>query len=109
MTDSHGELAEELRLLVETVLERIEPSLRRAATGEGIPEWSSCSWCPLCAVVALVRGEHHEVVAALAEHGAFLEVSPHHPPLDHSPSPWPTRAWHARTPRRRRQARARTL
>jgi hypothetical protein len=71
--DPHGELAEELRLLVETVLERIEPALRRAATGgEGVPEWSSCSWCPLCAAVALIRGEHHEVVASLAEHGTAM-------------------------------------
>lgn len=68
----HGELVEELRLLVETVLERIEPALRRAATGEGAQEWASCSWCPLCAAVALIRGEHHEVVASLAEHGTAM-------------------------------------
>jgi hypothetical protein len=97
VTDTHSELAEELRLLVETVLERIEPNLRRAATGEGIGEWSSCSWCPLCAAVALVRGEHHEVLAALAEHGtamvtvlrealAGMPVDPVWPP-GHDPAP----------------------
>jgi hypothetical protein len=68
----HGELAEELRLLIETVLERMEPALRRASTGEGTQEWASCSWCPLCAAVALIRGEHHEVVASLAEHGTAM-------------------------------------
>jgi hypothetical protein len=57
---------------VDTVLARMEPALRRAATGEDQQEWASCSWCPLCAAVALVRGEHHEVVATLAEHGTAM-------------------------------------
>ena len=34
MTDAHGDLVEELRLLMETVLERAEPALRRAHTGQ---------------------------------------------------------------------------
>lgn len=48
-------LAEELRLLVEAVADRAGPWLDRvAATAPGD---GSCSWCPLCATVALVRGE----------------------------------------------------
>ncbi|MFF0498119.1 hypothetical protein ACFYU5_17055 [Nocardia aobensis] len=68
--DSFGEFAQELRALAETLLERVEPALRRAAADGR--EWDSCSWCPLCATAALVRGEHHEVVAAIADHGTAI-------------------------------------
>ncbi|MEV6280506.1 hypothetical protein [Nocardia sp. NPDC051832] len=69
--DGFGEFAEELKLLAEAVLEKVEPVLRRSAT-EGQAEWSSCSWCPVCAAAALVRGEHHDVVAAIADHGTSI-------------------------------------
>ncbi|MGW5518090.1 hypothetical protein [Nocardia africana] len=68
--DSFGEFAQELRALAETLLERLEPALRRAAADGR--EWDSCSWCPVCAAAALVRGEHHEVVAAVADHGTAI-------------------------------------
>ncbi|MBF6226223.1 hypothetical protein IU470_14080 [Nocardia abscessus] len=75
--DAHGghadgvaEFAAELKLLAEAVLERIEPVLRQAADGQ--VEWSSCNWCPVCAAAALVRGEHHEVLAAVADHGTAI-------------------------------------
>ncbi|MGF6881033.1 hypothetical protein ABIA39_000913 [Nocardia sp. GAS34] len=66
-----GELTEELRLLAEAVLERVEPMLRRASA-EGRAEWGGCGWCPVCAAAALARGEHHDVVAALAGHGTAI-------------------------------------
>ncbi|MEU8894346.1 hypothetical protein [Nocardia sp. NPDC048505] len=69
--DGLGEFADELKLLAEAVLERVEPVLRRTAT-DGQAEWSSCSWCPVCAAAALVRGEHHDVVAAIADHGTAI-------------------------------------
>ncbi|GAB2705464.1 hypothetical protein [Nocardia thraciensis] len=70
--DDHlGEFTEEMRLLAEAVLERVEPVLRRAAA-DGRADWGGCSWCPLCAAAALVRGEHHDVVAAIAEHGTAV-------------------------------------
>ncbi|WP_228817957.1 hypothetical protein [Nocardia transvalensis] len=69
--DHFAELAEELRLLAEAVLERVEPVLRRAAA-DGRTEWDSCSWCPVCAAAALVRGEHHDVAAAVADHGIAI-------------------------------------
>ncbi|MCM6773364.1 hypothetical protein NDR87_07760 [Nocardia sp. CDC159] len=69
--DHFAEFAEELRLLAEAVLERVEPVLRRAAA-EGRTDWESCSWCPVCAAAALVRGEHHDVVAAIAENGTAI-------------------------------------
>lgn len=66
-----AELAEELRLLAEAVLERVEPVLREAAA-DGKPEWGNCTWCPLCAAAALVRGEQHEVLATVAAHGTAI-------------------------------------
>ncbi|MBB5917999.1 hypothetical protein BJY24_006911 [Nocardia transvalensis] len=69
--DNLGEFAEELRLLAETMLERVEPVLRRAAA-DGRADWGGCSWCPVCAAAALVRGEHHDVVAAIADHGTAI-------------------------------------
>ncbi|MFE9579819.1 hypothetical protein ACFYO1_25760 [Nocardia sp. NPDC006044] len=68
----HGlaEFAAELKLLAEAVLERVEPVLRQAADGQ--VEWSSCSWCPVCAAAALMRGQHHEVLQAVADHGTAL-------------------------------------
>lgn len=66
-----AEFAEELRLLAEAVLERVEPVLREAAA-DGKPEWGNCTWCPLCAAAALVRGEQHEVLATVAAHGTAI-------------------------------------
>lgn len=98
MTDPHSDLVEELRLLMETVLERAEPALRRAASGQDQPEFASCTWCPVCAIAALIRGEHHEVAAKIAEHGtaivtvlrealAGVPVDPLHPPAGQEPEP----------------------
>ncbi|WP_280437363.1 hypothetical protein [Nocardia carnea] len=66
-----AEFAEELRLLAEAVLERVEPVLRDAAA-DGKSEWGNCTWCPLCAAAALVRGEQHEVLATVAAHGTAI-------------------------------------
>ncbi|WP_062988761.1 hypothetical protein [Nocardia anaemiae] len=68
--DGLSEFAAELKLLAEAVLERVEPVLRRAADGQ--PDWSSCSWCPICAAAALARGEHHDVLAVVADHGTAI-------------------------------------
>ncbi|PFG46345.1 hypothetical protein ATK36_1318 [Amycolatopsis sulphurea] len=74
-------LAEEIRLLVEMVLERAAPWLDGVvAAGHGEPdrapgheeEASACGWCPLCAIVAVVRGERPEFAARLLEQAAQL-------------------------------------
>ncbi|WP_256668484.1 hypothetical protein [Nocardia cyriacigeorgica] len=69
--DGLAEFAVELKLLAEAVLERVEPVLRRAAA-DGTPEWDNCSWCPVCAAAALVRGEQHDVLSAIADHGTAI-------------------------------------
>lgn len=78
MTGEHAELVAELRALAETVLERIEPILQKAAAGaeesEGQERCNSCSWCPLCALAALIRGEQHDLVTAVAGHASTLLV-----------------------------------
>ncbi|MEV6827859.1 hypothetical protein [Amycolatopsis sp. NPDC051102] len=77
--EEHGpRLAEEIRLLAELVAEKAAPWLEGVlAAGHGTPdeakpEGSACGWCPLCAIVAVVRGERPELVARLAEQLAQL-------------------------------------
>ncbi|NIH88033.1 hypothetical protein [Amycolatopsis granulosa] len=70
-------LAEEIRLLVEMVVERAAPWLDGVvAAGHGEPgtpvEGTDCGWCPLCAVVAVVRGEKPEFAARVLEQAAQL-------------------------------------
>lgn len=71
-------LAEEIRLLVEMVVEKAAPWLQDVvAAGHGTPDEgkagaSACGWCPLCAIVAVVRGERPELVARVAEQLAQL-------------------------------------
>jgi hypothetical protein len=72
--DDHANFGDELRLLAEALLEKVEPALRRAAVGANQEEWSSCDWCPVCAVSALVRGEHHDLLGTLADHGTAVVI-----------------------------------
>ncbi|SEF34203.1 hypothetical protein SAMN05421837_107252 [Amycolatopsis pretoriensis] len=71
-------LAEEIRLLVEMVVEKAAPWLEGVvAAGHGDPDQakpdgSACGWCPLCAIVAVVQGERPEFVARLLEQLAQL-------------------------------------
>ncbi|RSD08393.1 hypothetical protein [Amycolatopsis eburnea] len=71
-------LAEEIRLLVEMVVEKAAPWLEGVvAAGHGDPDQakpdgSACGWCPLCAIVAVVRGERPELVARVLEQLAQL-------------------------------------
>ncbi|WP_185993449.1 hypothetical protein [Rhodococcus sp. KBS0724] len=41
-------------------------------SSEELPAFSGCSWCPVCALAAAIRGEHHELLAGLAGHVANL-------------------------------------
>jgi len=87
MTEKTGydgaSLTEEIRLLVELVVEHAAPWLdglvsaghgtehtkedRDVATPSG-----NCGWCPLCAIVNVVHGERPEFVARLLEQAAQL-------------------------------------
>ncbi|MCD2104811.1 MAG: hypothetical protein U5O16_19210 [Rhodococcus sp. (in: high G+C Gram-positive bacteria)] len=86
MSEEHERLVAEFRALAETVLTRLEPVLQKAAaastaatddpgSADTQPVFSGCSWCPVCALAALVRGEHHELLAFLAgQAAAFLAL-----------------------------------
>ncbi len=67
-------LAEEIRLLVELVVEHAAPWLEGLiSAGHGCSEHESDGgWCPLCAVVGIFRGERPEFVAHLMEQAAQL-------------------------------------
>ncbi|OZM74533.1 hypothetical protein CFN78_05315 [Amycolatopsis antarctica] len=78
-------LADEIRLLVELVVDRAAPWLdgviaaghgAERATGEQQEQsthpGSGCGWCPLCALVALVRGERPEIAARVLDQAAQL-------------------------------------
>ncbi|GLY71432.1 hypothetical protein [Amycolatopsis taiwanensis] len=74
-TTAAASLAEEIRLLVELVVERAAPWLEgvvSAGHGSARAEPDDCGWCPLCAIVAVVRGQRPEFVARLVEHAAQL-------------------------------------
>ncbi|MEU3270715.1 hypothetical protein ABZ639_07695 [Saccharomonospora sp. NPDC006951] len=78
--DEGVRLAEEIRLLIDMVVERAGPWLDGllasghggAEAGHGPPRSRGCDWCPLCAVVAIARGERPELAARLAEQAAQL-------------------------------------
>ncbi|WP_318841878.1 hypothetical protein [Rhodococcus sp. Z13] len=93
MRDDHEALLTELLLLADTVLDRVEGVVQQfaestrdtpaAAPGTtasaGEPDGATtpaasngCTWCPLCAGAALLRGENHELVSRLAERIATL-------------------------------------
>ncbi|GAA2553743.1 hypothetical protein [Pseudonocardia hydrocarbonoxydans] len=73
---THAGLGAELRAVAVLLLDRLGPVLDRARTegarADGPP---ACSVCPVCAAVALLRGERPELAVRLAEHAAgLLEV-----------------------------------
>lgn len=65
-------IAEELRLLIDAVAEKAEPWLARLAADSADHDPTSCDWCPVCAVAAVLRGERSELAARAAEHAAGL-------------------------------------
>ena len=68
---THGTLGAELRAVAALLLERLAPALERARTGA--PQSGGvCASCPVCAVLALVRGERPELAARLAEQASAL-------------------------------------
>jgi hypothetical protein len=63
VTSGERDLAADFRILVETVLDRVEPMIRRLEQGtEGGAAWQGCSWCPLCAAAAFLKGERHDLL-----------------------------------------------
>ncbi|WP_346777468.1 hypothetical protein [Rhodococcus sp. HNM0563] len=90
MSSDHDDLLNDLRILADTVLDRVEALVDQVTAQDGAaqtdaatnndaaessapaPSAGGCTWCPLCAVAALVRGENHELIAKLASQLAAL-------------------------------------
>jgi hypothetical protein len=69
---AHAGVGEELRVLVLTALERIDPLLDRMRSEPAGDAPEGCASCPVCAVLAALRGERPELAVRLAEHAAGL-------------------------------------
>ncbi len=66
-----GGIPADLRAVVLQALERITPFLERVAT-EPSTGPGTCVNCPVCAVLAALRGERPELAVRLAEHASSL-------------------------------------
>lgn len=80
MTGSHSDLGPELRQLAQAILDRLDPAVRLAAAAAAAsaangPGKCQQVWCPVCALAAVVNGEHHPLLTVIADHSvALLEV-----------------------------------
>jgi hypothetical protein len=74
--DGHAGVSAELRAVAVAALDRLEPWLDRLRVEPPTPMPSStCAHCPVCALVAVLRGEHPELVQRLAEQvGGFVTL-----------------------------------
>ncbi|TCN51684.1 hypothetical protein EV641_10973 [Rhodococcus sp. SMB37] len=90
VSSDHDALLADLRILADTVLDRVEALVEQVAAQDGASHTDApsndgaaeagapaqtaggCTWCPLCAVAALVRGENHELITKLASQLAAL-------------------------------------
>jgi hypothetical protein len=91
----HGSLADELREYASGALDVLEPLMERIRTQQPDvtdPEPASCTVCPVCALITVLRGGRSELAVQLAEQVAGLlavlraaleeGVGADHPPTD---------------------------
>ena len=76
MSGTHSDIGPELRQIAQLILDRLDPAVRAAAAlaadrGEG-PGKCQQTWCPVCALAALVTGEQHPLLTVIAEHSIAL-------------------------------------
>jgi len=102
----HSDIAPELRLLAQSILDRLDPAVRLLAGRAQGGGSGKCEqvWCPVCAVAALISGEQHPLLDVVAEHSVGLLTlikamldnlnstppQPHDPPPDQTSEPRPT-------------------
>ncbi|HLU59057.1 MAG TPA: hypothetical protein VKZ81_26650 [Pseudonocardia sp.] len=68
----HEGIGEELRVLALAALDRVDPVLARLRAGPVTDAPEACASCPVCAIIAALRGERPELAVRLAEHAAGL-------------------------------------
>jgi hypothetical protein len=69
-----AKIAEEFKLLLGVLADRAEPWLTKLATTPDGAEHTpaTCGWCPLCAGMAVLRGDRPELAVRAAEHASGL-------------------------------------
>ncbi len=71
----HAGLADDLRTYATTALDQLEPWLdrvREQQPGPAGPEPASCTVCPVCAVITVLRGGRSELAVRFAEQAVEL-------------------------------------
>lgn len=63
----HEQLLAELRDLLDTISGRAEDYLRACGASDGGEAPGACGWCPVCAAVALLRGQRSDAAERLVE------------------------------------------
>ncbi len=64
------QIGEELRSLLSAAIAAAEPMLAQLTAADGAA--GSCTWCPVCALVALSRGRQHPLLTPISVHGASI-------------------------------------
>ena len=75
MSGAHPDVGPELRRLAQAILDRLDPAVRTAAAvaaGGDSPGKCQQTWCPVCALAALVSGEQHPLLTVIADHSVAL-------------------------------------
>ncbi|WP_024793158.1 hypothetical protein [Tomitella biformata] len=70
MIGQSEQMGEELRSVLSAVIAAVEPMLGQLAAPDAPA--GNCTWCPVCALVALSRGEQHPLLTAISVHGVAL-------------------------------------
>lgn len=87
----HPWLTGETRQLAEQLLDHVEPWVRRLREDRSAdtpdPTPVACTWCPLCALAATLRGERPELAVRLAEHASGLLAAAREALAQHDPEP----------------------
>jgi hypothetical protein len=88
------QIVDELRRLLDAVAFRAEEYLHdcREAADDSDGRDTPCGWCPVCAVVSIVRGQRPEMTARLAEHLAGIVTLLRELLAEHQANPSPPRA-----------------
>jgi hypothetical protein len=83
----HAGIGDDFRVLALAALDRVEPVLDRLRREPPDDAPETCASCPVCAVIAALRGERPELAVRLAEHAAGLVAVLRAALEDDSPAP----------------------
>lgn len=75
MSVEHPDVGPELQQLAAKILAMLDPLIQAAKaipSADGEPGRCQQVWCPFCAIAAVASGEHHPLIAVVADHSAAL-------------------------------------